>query len=236
MKIPDPLEELLKKIPFNKNLIYSITTGKKYSAVVLQDGKTGVCATLGHTMQLPSDLKYIPENLDNLSHRNILIAYFNAIINKPLVSGISSDIFEIIDFSRFKNQLIVMTGYFAPLVARFNKNRIPIKVFDMKGISGDYSKTDHYESLQNCSIHILTSTAVFNRSFQEIMSFTHPSCLTYLLGPSTTMHRIYFEIFNIAGLFGTYIPPHNNLVLKLIQEGGGARTFQKFCQKTFLLK
>ena len=47
-KNTEPLEFLLSKYKFDIEKIETISSGLKYSAVLLKNGNIGVCANLGH--------------------------------------------------------------------------------------------------------------------------------------------------------------------------------------------
>ena len=76
----EPLELLLEKYNFNLRKIEKLTTGLKYTAILLKNGNIGVCANLGYKINTEIN-NYSNLNLQDFSHRIVLNAYFNALLN-----------------------------------------------------------------------------------------------------------------------------------------------------------
>ncbi len=227
----DPLNILLELYSYDACNIQHAVFGQKYTAVVLKNGNIGVCATLEN--HIVNNIHQHPDqNLSDLSNRNILIAYFNALLNNEQDHDRNEDIFTAIAFSKYKN--IVMTGNFKPLVPKFRQAGITLHVFDRIPGEDVLDMGRHREYLSACDAHILTSTTVFNGSFMDIREATPPSVHSYLLGPSTTMHEMYFTEFGMKALMGTTLGRNNEAALDVIAEGGGTRDFQKFGDKVVL--
>jgi len=224
----EPLELLLEHYGFEIENISKIVSGIKYTAVMLTNGNIGVCANLGNKVN-PEKKTYFSLDLTNFSHRIVLNAYFTAILNYSVEYKIG-DIFEEIDFRKFKN--IVMIGLFKPIVEVFQRNNIPLKVFD-------YRKSDNIitamskqkQNLQKTDAVILTSTSIFNLTFLEIIEETNDNCDIFMLGPSSITAEEILQYRNIKMIFGATFNKFDEEVLKIIDNDGGTRKFLKLGQK-----
>jgi hypothetical protein len=228
-KMIEILTELHQRYGIEKDNIEEIVCGKKYLAVLLKNGQIGVCATLN------MDLSFDINDFDNLnlrlfSHRAFAQAYFNAVFNYQLENP-GMDIFEKLDFKQYKN--IVMIGFFRSLVEKFKKEHIPLQIFD---------KTEEDEILENmenqmkaistADIIILTSTSIFNNSFDEIYNNSKADASIFMLGPSGIMHLAIFIHFpKIKWIFGARFAKKDYRVLDCIKAGKGTRSFLPYMQK-----
>lgn len=228
----EPLEYFSEKYGVDLQNIKQIVCGQKYVAVVLKNGKIGVCATLENYVNIEvRDLRF-PE-LKNIQHRIVLTAYFNATFNYDNKYDTSIDIFNKIDFKKYRN--IVMIGYFQSLAEKFSKQNIPITIFDKE--VKDTQLTDmslQLNMVSQADALILTSTSVFNNTFLELVNATKKDCEVFTLGPSTIMHNEMFLYRNVKLLFGSVFDPNDMLTIKIIEAGGGTKQFMLYMKKVFL--
>ena len=63
----EPLEYYYEKYHFTINNIERISTGRRYTAILLNNGNIGVCANLDHSIS-PKISNYSNLNLLNFSH------------------------------------------------------------------------------------------------------------------------------------------------------------------------
>lgn len=228
----EPLELLLSKYNFEINEIEKICTGLRYTAVLLKSGNIGVCANLGHKIDSRKN-NYINLNLQNLSHRIALNAYFNALLNYSHLRKSNADIFDTIDFKKYKK--VIMLGFIKPVVKKFNETGISITVFDLK--KDDVVLTPISEQkklLGEADAVILTSTSICNTTFVDSINATKNNCDIFMMGPSSIMTPELLEYKNIKMIFGATFEKSDNRVLKIIQENGGTRDFLKFENKCVL--
>ncbi|MFC2104742.1 hypothetical protein ACFLS4_05275, partial [Bacteroidota bacterium] len=76
----EPIEYFFEKYGIDLQCINQIVCGEKYVAVILKNGRIGLCSTLDYYVNIDiSDIR-IPD-LKNVQHRIVLNAYFNAIYN-----------------------------------------------------------------------------------------------------------------------------------------------------------
>ncbi|MFO7843448.1 MAG: DUF364 domain-containing protein [Bacteroidales bacterium] len=228
----EPLHYFFEKYGLNLQKIKQIICGEKYVAVWLKNGHIGVCATLGHYVNVTiQDLRF--PDLDNIQHRIVLNAYFNAAFNYNNKYDYTIDIFDKIDFTIYSS--IVMIGYFRSLVKKFEDENISLTVFDK--LVEDDKLSDMSKQLKEISTTdavVLSSTTIFNHTFSELIQGTKDKCDIYTLGPSTIMHPDMFQYRNIKLLFGSVFEPNDINTLKIIENGGGTKQFLPFMNKVFL--
>ncbi|MBC8527744.1 MAG: hypothetical protein ISS28_03635 [Candidatus Cloacimonetes bacterium] len=225
----EPLELLLKKYNFDLRKIKKLTTGLKYTAILLKNGNIGVCANLGYKINTEIN-NYSNLNPQDFPHRIVLNAYFNALLNYSNKLDKTGDLFDVVNFQEFKN--IVMVGLFKPTIEKFQEDNIPITVFDYKkpdSILTSMSEQKHF--LKKADAVILTSTSIFNLTFFDIINEINEDCSIYMLGPSSIMTQEILQYRNIKMIFGATFKKFDNRVLKVIQNDGGTRKFLKFGKK-----
>lgn len=228
----EPLRLLFDKYGLDISKIISITTGARYSAVMLKNGNIGVCANFGNRIQ--DNLgKYSKLNLKNISHRIFLTAYFNALLNYTNDSKKGGNIFDIVDFRKYKD--IVMIGLFKPIVRKFEEDKISLSVFDyLKNDSVLISGSKKSDYLRKCDAVIISSTTIFNNTFEEIIGNSKEQCDIFLLGPSSIMSRQIFDCWDIKIIFGTVFEKNDVRILDIIKNGGGTKYFQPYGRKVYL--
>ena len=227
----DPLRHYYKKLGCNQSLVQEMVLGEKYTAVILNDGRLGVCATLGHEVE-----KVVPgftPDLKKITHRIILNAYFNAMLNYEHEYEVERDIFEEIDFRQYPN--IVMIGWFRTLHQKFIKAGLNVQAFDRQQESPKLSPIDKMpDAISKANAIVVSSTTIFNMSLKEIDDLTSPECDIYMLGPSTILHEDMFRYTKIKALFGSIFKPHDKAVLNIIKSGCGTPEFSGHMKKVFL--
>ncbi len=228
----EPLEYFFEKSGIDIQNIKHIVCGEKYVAVVLKNGNLGVCATLDNYVNIDvKDLRF--PDLNNIQHRIVLNAYFNAAYNYDNQYDTTIDVFDKIDFKKYSK--IVMIGFFRSLVEKFENEKINLTIFDKA--EEDPKLTDMSEQLAEIAktdALILSSTSVFNNTFLDIINATNDNCDIYTLGPSTILNSEMFKYRNIKLLFGSVFESNDVNTLKIIQNGGGTKQFLPFMNKVFL--
>lgn len=226
----EPLEFLLKKYSFNKDKIKRLVIGERYTAVQLNNGNIGVCANLGATIDINSFNKQL--DVKQYSHRIILSAYFNALLNYSNNFSHAGDIFDIINFSSYRHA--VMIGYFRPIVKKFNKEAINLAIFDFRENEKNIiPETQKKKYLQKADTVILTATSLSNNTFFQIIKSTNNNSDIYLLGPSSLLNNELFN-YNLKAIFGTVFPENHDRILEIIKAGKGTREFIKYGNKVCL--
>ncbi len=229
----DPLKFYLDKYKIDISEIEKIIFGNIYTAVMLKNGNIGVCANQHIIISVDiRDLKN--PNLDNIEHKIVINAYFNALLNYDNDFKLQGDIFDIIDFK--SNTNIVMIGLFQPILKKFNSKEIKLHIFDHNRTEPVLTPMKHQSKyLQQADIVILTATSIANGSFSDLINITSKYCDIYILGPSSILDKNILSYRNIKGIFGCVFKPYDKRVLQVINEGYGTRYFIKFGKKVFLL-
>jgi uncharacterized protein (DUF4213/DUF364 family) len=221
----EPLEYLLSKYSFDINNVERISTGEKYTAVMLKNGNIGVCANLGHTVN-PDKLNYLSADPENISHRIVVNAYFNALLNYSDKTESEADVFDLIDFRKYN--FVVMLGYIRPIVERFRNEDIPLTIFDLQKDDPCVAPYDEQkEILKVADAVLLTSTSVSNGTFTPSIDITKDDCEIFMIGPSSIMTPEMFEYRNIRMIFGSVFGNNDEEVMDIISDDGGTRRFLK---------
>jgi uncharacterized protein (DUF4213/DUF364 family) len=228
----EPLAHFHSIHGFDRSFIRQLVCGEVYLGLMLDNGHIGVCSTMQQKVNLSiHDLDTIDH--ENISHRMVLTAYYNALFNYSNQYPGSSDIFDEINFRQFNN--IVMIGYFQSLLKKFQRENIDITVFDNLAERSWITEPGRQpEYIKNAEAVILTGTSVFNNTFSNIVSWSKPGCEIFVLGPSTILHPDMFLYGNITVLFGALFALYDTTPLKIIKEGKGTRDFLPYMKKVYL--
>lgn len=226
----DPITHYHQKYNYDQSLVKEFISGERYVAVLFENGNIGVCATLGQIVntEIPKEL-----DLTNSEHRIFLNAYYNALLNYNQNYSEEKDIFEAVDFKQFSN--IVMVGNFKPVVKRFQKENIPLFIFDKKEDEAILVKMkDQMEYIRKADAIILTATSIYNHSFMELVENTAENASVFILGPSSIMNSDMKAYRNVKMIFGSVFEPFDVRVLDLIKANFGTRYFSPFSKKVFI--
>jgi uncharacterized protein (DUF4213/DUF364 family) len=229
--VKDPLELLYHKYGATPDDVKELICGKRYFALMLNNGKIGVCATLDQPYDVDANILKNPD-FNNIAHRIVLNAYFNAVLNTPDKTYKKGDIFQAIDFKKYSN--IVMIGFFRPLVKKFVKANISLSVFDkIEKESPVLPNELQAEYIAKSDALILTATTFFNGTFLDIIEKTN-KCDIFILGPSAFLTDEIFDYKNIKTVFGSVFKKFDTEVLKIIQDGYGTRVFSVRADKVYI--
>ena len=225
----EPILHFYNKYGCETSQIAQIITGDCFTAVVLKNGKIGLCSNTSHKVDLA---KIIIEKLqpDTIAHRIILNAYYNAVFNYQHDYNTEKDVFDFVDFSKYKN--IVMIGYFESTYNKFMNAGLKVSVFDI-------DKTDpalvplsrEMDFVKNADAIMMTATTIANNTFSELTNNAKEECDIFLTGPSSIMHPDMFAYKNIKAVLGSVFNDHDQQVLDAIEKGGCTRDFIKFGRK-----
>lgn len=226
----DPITHYFRKYNFESSKVKELICGERYVAILLDNGNIGVCATLGIKVSAPFSKNI---DLENIEHRIILNAYYNALLNYNQEYSDEKDIFEEIDFKRFKN--IVMVGNFKPVVKRFQEANIPLFIFDKKEDEEILLKMkDQKRFIQNADAIILTATSMFNKSFVDLIENSNERSSIYILGPSAILDGDMKMYPYVKMIFGSVFERNDMRVLNVIRANLGTRYFSPFSRKVFI--
>lgn len=226
----DPLKYFFNVYGFSPATIKSIHSGSIYTLVVLKSGQQAICGNVTGMQGMES--KNITPDFNNLSHRIILCAYYNALLS-PHFQTIPGDIFEKIDFSVYKN--LTMIGYFRPLYQKMLNIHIKPNVFDLEATESEVLPiAEQKKYLQKSDSIIITSTTLANNTFSGIIANCPKSSHKFLLGPSGILSPELKYMAGIKNVFSSTFSPNDIEVEQLVSSGFGAREILKRGKKVML--
>ncbi|HDP74592.1 MAG TPA: hypothetical protein ENN49_01730 [Bacteroidales bacterium] len=229
----DILEKLFEKsVRLNPINNLQFTFGEKYVAAMNNNGQIGVCATLNVKVH-PKVIGNI--DLSKVECRVAANAFVNASLNYLAKPDGYGDIFDVVDFTRFTNP--VMIGYFGSLVQKLQGKGVSPVVFDIDQHEAPVLPMEkQHEYLMQANCVILTSTSISNGTFGGIAQAVSPKCSIYMLGPSTPLDDLMFTLPQVKGLFGSIFPLHSAETLNLIAQGYGTWGFMHTMQKVYRIR
>ncbi|MFZ4401183.1 MAG: Rossmann-like domain-containing protein [Bacteroidales bacterium] len=228
---PDPLQLLFYNYKPDISLINKIIFGKRQVVVLFNDNNLGSCTTLGNEIFAEKGNLLCPD-FKNISHRALLIAYYNALYNNSNKSDGHFDITEIIDFRKY-NKLVII-GFFRTLVEKLDANYISSHVFDLH-IANERITNIQFQNkcISVADAIIVTATTLLNNTFTNIIENTNSNCDVFLLGPTSILSKQLFFYPNLKYIFGT-VYEDTEKVLKIIEKGGGIKDISSFMKKTYM--
>ena len=245
MEINDLIFNFFKE-EAEKSTIDTINIGLGYTAVILKDGRCGLCCTLTGSITSCSVWKD-PENYEkqkaikllSLIHnknsltRSIVIALVNALNhNKTAILPVDKNtMYE--DLNLKQNSTVAMIGFFMPIVKDLKTKKINVITFDIGKNIGN--KKEFYKRANNeADAIILTATSLINNTFEEVLSnLSLSKAPIALIGPSTIMEPSLYKDTGISILAGTHTLD-NEKILKAIRNAKGTHTLHKFSKKVYL--
>jgi len=228
----DILEKLFIKYPFKPNELSRLVCGIKHCGIELTNGNIGICSTLGMSITNDINILYNPD-FSKIDNRIVINAWVNANANySHLVSG-NGDIFDIVDFSKYQN--IVMVGFFGSLSAKFQNTGISITIFDIDPTEKPVAPFElQKEYLGNANAVILTATSISNLTFTQLMNNTSNHADVFILGPSTPLDLELLSYPKVKALFGSQLSSFDNNSLDMIEAGMGTKSLLPFIKKVYI--
>jgi len=228
----DPLEMLLNKYDYLSGSIQEIFSGKRYTGVLLEDGRIGVCSNFGET---PLNSVPLAPDLSQLPDRIFLTAYFNALLNYSEHDDLSPDVTDAITVKHYNS--VVMLGFIKPVFNQLRERGIDLTVFDLQREEPELTDISlREEYLAGADAIIMSSTAIPNGTFNETLHLTKDDAEIFILGPSSTMARDFFEYPKVKMIFGSVFKAYDKRVMETIRSGEGTRKFLKFGEKKVIAK
>lgn len=229
----EPLSYFCRKNPPDPAFIERYVTGEKYTGIMLQNGRIGVCANLGHAVDLSMIAEGREPDLTSPGDRILVNAWLNALYNYDIEQVGRGDIFQGQLFLKYRN--IVMIGSFTSLLEKFRYAGIGVSVFD--ALTGEdfllpMDKQPEYLACADCVI--LSGTTIQNNTFTEVTGHTGDMCDIFLLGPSNILHADMYLYRNIKIVYGSRFEIFDHRVLDIIRADGGTKSFLKEVNKVYI--
>lgn len=223
-------------------IIVDVRMGLSYTGVRLNNGSAGVAMTfrkdlsggciIRDTPLVGSQAGELIEYADSadLLERTVAIATINAVINSRVDNVIDGDVLEVLELKR--DDTVGMVGFFGPLVPKIRKTVQTLHIFEKldEKAPGLLPEEKAFEMLPACTVAIITSTTLINRTFEKLVISAQNCRKIILTGASTPMAPPVFKGYGIEMLSGI-VPTDVNALLQIISEGGGMRSFKRYINK-----
>jgi uncharacterized protein (DUF4213/DUF364 family) len=246
------LEEL-KMFAEKRNIsetIKEVRIGLCYTAVRLENGKTGVAYTFREKIppgcisrerpfagEPASSVLELVTSAD-LLERTVGIATANALINGEQDGLVEGDALEIL--SPGGDDVVGMVGFFGPFVPVLESKVKKLRIFEKlpqkcSGVArGIYPEEKAYELLPSCTVAIITATSLINETFEPLAEAASRCRKIMLVGSSTPLAGKLFGGYGITVLSGILITAGQE-ILRIVSECGGTRHFRGNVKKVNLL-
>ena len=231
----------------DRSVIGEIHIGIGYTAVRLQDGRCGICATLCDATQaihINTDkndyegrsaiqlLRHIQDEEAHMS-RVMAIALVNA-LNQPFAHALPetpADWHRDLGLTQGAN--IAMVGFFSPVFERFEETGFTVRTLDLGQHMGDPEKFYPW-AIKEADALVITATSVVNNSLETVLErFSGRDIPMLLLGPSTILHPDIYEGLPIQYIAGSVvIAPADTL--KAVRNGRGSLDVHHQAKKVYL--
>ena len=224
--------------------IADVRIGLGYTAVMLDNGQTGLAATpKSHLHQgctvFTGMLPLIHRNADQLlaliTSRDPLetavgLATANALANVGSDELDRGDVLEQIRVT--DTDRVGMVGHFAPLTKPIRDTGAELIIFEqIAQPAHDLRPSEEIpKELPGCTICLLTATSVINHSFDELIACISHCREVILLGASTPLIPEIFAGTPVTRLSGVLVTRSEQL-LHIVSCGGGMRRFKGVIQK-----
>lgn len=226
------------------HVVREVRIGLGYTAVQLDDGRTGVAYTLGRDQMKgctafsgnrpiagsPAQdvLRYLDS--EGLVECALGLATGNAITNRAPSHGATGDVLKSVEL--FPSDSVAMVGFFAPLVAELQDRVAELEIFEEHaGVLPHLRRSSEAVSaIPKCDVAFITSTTIINDTVDELLESARDCREIVLVGPSTPLITEAFEGTPTTWLSGIAVDDSDGL-LRLVSEGGGTRLFRPFVTK-----
>ncbi|MBK5201563.1 MAG: DUF364 domain-containing protein [Spirochaetaceae bacterium] len=226
--------------------IDTVNIGLGYTAVVLKDGRCGLCYTYVDSKTSCNVLKGDStfeesccydilcklENNENTVERTIIIAMINA-MNVKEICNLEEDpgtLFK--DLNLKYGDKVAMIGYFKPIVNQFKLKGVIVDSYDIGQGIGD-EESFYNLTVPSSDALIISATSFINNTFSFIIDkIGHYNKPTSVLGPSTIMQEKLYEGTPVKCLGGT-LPVDIDKILKAVRNGKGTPQLHKYSRKIY---
>jgi uncharacterized protein (DUF4213/DUF364 family) len=226
------------------HVVRDVRIGLGYTAVQLDDCRTGVAYTLGRDLfrgctafsgkrpiagsPAVEVLRYLDS--EGLVESAVGLATANAIANAVPSQGVTGDVLKSVEV--LPTDDVAMVGFFAPLVAELQDRVAELEIFEEKtGLLPHLRpSTEAVSSIPKCDVAFITSTTIINDTIDELMEAGRDCREIVLVGPSTPLIAEAFEGTAVTWLSGMTVDDASGL-LRVVSEGGGTRVFGPFVTK-----
>lgn len=243
MTIRGTIRELLDAA-CSEHVVRDVRLGLGYSAVRLDDDRTGVAYTFrdehmaGCTVFMgarPLAGKPVRELLGFLASSDKIesalgLATANAVANTDEIVGVSGDVLEAVKI--VPTDRVGMVGFFGPLIPVL-RDRVPeLLIFEenTEGMPNTLPSSEAMKRLPECDVALITSTTIINGTIDDLLEAATGCRETVLLGSSTPCVPDAFRDTSVSLLAGMTVVDSAG-ILQVVSEGGGTRFFAPYVKK-----
>jgi uncharacterized protein (DUF4213/DUF364 family) len=233
-----------------KTLVKDICIGLGFTAVQLEDNRTGLAAVLREeigggctTLSEAGTLKgknasYLLEMLlrsESVVSKSLGLATANSILSGRDLQGIDRrDTIELIKL--IPEDRVAMVGLFRPLVSKIKSITSNLTIIEKERGQGEVvSLNKGKTALKDCTVALITASSILNSTLEDILNSLGSTRRVVLLGPSTPLATEIFFDTPINHLAGSWVIDPEK-VLQIVSEGGGTmimRPYLDFINRIF---
>jgi len=224
--------------------VADVRIGLGYTAVMLEDGRTGVAYIFRHqaapgcnvfTGARPLAGKTSSELLDYLGSSEPIeaavgLACVNALINQTGEDFREGDLLSVLSVGFLDR--VGMVGFFGPLVAPLRKRVRELVIFEhnVDCAEGVLPAEEAYTVLPRCDVAVITSTALLLGELDGLLEAARGCREVALVGASTPLAPSVFGPLGVTLLSGVVVA-NGPAILQIVSEGGGMAFFGNHVRK-----
>ncbi|HTY22029.1 MAG TPA: DUF364 domain-containing protein [Desulfomonilaceae bacterium] len=225
-------------------LATDVRIGLGYTAVQLEDGRTGVAYTFRDTAfsgcsvfrglrpvagKPAAQLLDLIESQDKLES-SLGLATANAVANQEPDSAIAGDVIEAIEI--LPSDRVGMVGFFGPLIPALEHRVRHLEIFEEAPdiVANLLPAAEALRRLPECDVALITSTTIINNTTDALLEAASHCREVVLLGSSTPLVPKAFQDTPVTCLSGMSVKDPAG-ILQVVSEGGGTRFFKPFATK-----
>lgn len=224
--------------------IREVRIGLGYTAVQLDDGRTGLAytfheeagegCTLFHAFR-PLAGRQAADLLPLIGSANRIeaavgLACANAMTNQPDPACREDDILEHLDLTA--QDWVAMIGCFTPLIDGIKKRVHTLTVFERKESANEHIRPadEVWDGLPRCQVALITATAILNRTIDRLLEASAHCRVVAILGASTPLLPAVFAGTPVNVLSGVVVRDPQG-ILQVVSEAGGMHFFRDHIRK-----
>lgn len=227
--------------------VADVRIGLGYTAVMLDDGRTGLALTVlqdgprGCSLfdgELPLEGRQARAMLELIRSRDRIetalgLATANALANAHAGEMHHGDILEFI--RPRPTDRVGMVGMFGPLLGPLRQRAKEVIVFERDRDKGDdfRPETAIREQLPRCDIALITATSIVNHSMDGFLHAAANCRETAILGPTTPLLPEVFRETPVTCLSGVIVSSPSD-ALRVVSSAGGMKHLKRFVDKVNL--
>ncbi|MBN2126070.1 MAG: DUF364 domain-containing protein [Deltaproteobacteria bacterium] len=227
--------------------VKEVRVGLTYTAVMLEDARTGVAFTFPQSVKKgcrlfssltplagrdTSEVLNLLESGDEIEMA-VGIATANALANARNEGVEEGDIMEYLSIQ--PGDKVGMVGHFAPLLPKLREAAAKVLIFErIRERQGDLlPEQEAFRILPECQIALITATSILNHTLERLLGSVRSCRQVVVLGATTPLVSSAFEGTPVTLLSGIVVTDPEG-ILRIVSEGGGMRLFKGHIRKVNL--